>query len=281
MEVDCSQSYDVGTCRIRLPVSQLSGVAVRLALLVGMTGDDMGIMITASDLEESYNGILLDTSHPQREAPRAAIVLALTDPHEALAWYLKHYDSRDQGNIHVGRDARESSESLAQLVVETATAAGACVTDHGEITTPCLRFCKNNSSVRDDVTPDSYYSRMAKAYAELMASSAQPPPTNSLLVRTRLNEIGKSPFLNLIQSNSYKKGGLCGRDWILGLATGGTPDSTKFLYATYSDYQPDWITSQCIMRGSLRSSGNSTTSDLVQYAPDWQGNLRGVVGGRR
>ena len=199
--------------RIRFPVtSELSGIAVRLSLAIMLScwecQEHVGIMITASEMEESYNGFIIflvmeevknhdgdDMTKTSRHASsssssiRQALLASIPnmDPAETLAWYktLKHEETKERnmkqsrGVLHVGRDTRPSSESLASLVVQMAQAAGVVVVvDYGEITTPCLHYCMNHHNdshtigAGGEAVVDLYYHTMAQAYAELLLSSS-------------------------------------------------------------------------------------------------------------
>eukprot|EP00977_Amphora_coffeiformis_P000337 scaffold96_cov172-Amphora_coffeaeformis.AAC.1 len=218
---------------IRLPSHELArAVTVRLVLCAILAaGQDarlvdanhntvhVGIMITATELQGPDNGLIVVLVEEDRDPSssfggsilRTQLVSHFStlvsthkreDPRNTLAWYqsalsnhhlVKHKPQKVV--VHVGRDTHETSEFLAQLVVETATATGedvAVVVDHGEISTPCLHFCvhhhysqnntiSSNAMNGDDVV-DLYHHGLAQAYTNLMASSAQPSTTNSLLV---------------------------------------------------------------------------------------------------
>jgi len=152
--VDGTQIYDYGTAGFRYEASLLPCVAVRIGLLSAvhskaLGGDAVGVMITASHNGAPDNGLkLADATGGMWNATwesKAVVVANLKQPSRVLR-YLSDLSSSSSSLsssssssvVHVGRDTRDHSPALAQLVVRAARAMGATVVDHGLLTTPQL-----------------------------------------------------------------------------------------------------------------------------------------------
>lgn len=192
----------------RLDAALLPPFVVRVALIGTLrsrqTNKATGIMITASEYGDSFNGVqLFDAAATAAAAdgdddvslPRAVsddTKVNEPNPFEFTQWFLTQAEKLpiDVAPVmHIGRDTRAHSESLANLAIAAAQAAGARVMYHSEITTPCLYHCV--SCYNGVYSPylvqsppmsneDGYYGVLARSYASLVQGTAI--PETSLLV---------------------------------------------------------------------------------------------------
>lgn len=163
----------------------------------------VGVMVTASHNDESYNGVkLADVSGGMMCSAGEDLAVELVNMGDIDALMqrilsLQHQhqmQSQSQGNInhitdpqpmcvHIGRDTRTHSPALACLVVKTARAMGAIVVDHGVVTTPILHWCVQHSNPVQHLpalipimtpTVSGYQDLMAQSYLTLLQTAAAP-----------------------------------------------------------------------------------------------------------
>lgn len=180
----------------RLDASLLPGVAVRVGLLSALlslqcnTKKATGVMVTACEHKESFNGLqIIDPEEGQSRVSMTKMVNQQPGHNGLVRWFVEEVEKHATGIsvVHIGRDTRSHSESLANLVVSAAQAAGALVVNHGEITTPCLHHCVSHSSgvhspliSQPFLNEESYYDLLASSYATLVEGTDI--PQTSLLV---------------------------------------------------------------------------------------------------
>eukprot|EP00529_Nitzschia_sp_RCC80_P010956 CAMPEP_0113510406 /NCGR_PEP_ID=MMETSP0014_2-20120614/38120_1 /TAXON_ID=2857 /ORGANISM="Nitzschia sp." /LENGTH=634 /DNA_ID=CAMNT_0000406357 /DNA_START=132 /DNA_END=2036 /DNA_ORIENTATION=+ /assembly_acc=CAM_ASM_000159 len=162
--------------------------------------DTIGIMVTASHNDESYNGVKL--VDPMGEILADDVVCQqLTDyvngsdsNDDVKPWLdsLASSDFPDPQNttciIHVGHDTRSHSPSLTKLAVDAIQALGGKVIHHGVTTTPLLHHTvahQNQHRVPSliPIRPDAvgYYHLLASSYLALLQTTV----TASTSTKTR------------------------------------------------------------------------------------------------
>lgn len=177
-------------------LATLEAAAVRLTLrqceilLASNSSSSSGIMITASHLPEPYNGLVCVINDTSSLCMEESYLTNTSGEILQRFQRLQAANSRQKDNantpiLHVGRDTRESSEALADLVLQTARAAGVSAMNHGEIPTPCLGYVVHNYQdapvdKSSDSPSTSYYTRLAVAYGCLVQAHAT--SSNSLLI---------------------------------------------------------------------------------------------------
>lgn len=184
--------YTYGTAGFRMAADLLGPIMVRVGLAAAQRSSTLqaaiGVMITASHNPTIDNGVKIADPNGgmMAEDGETAVMTLVHAPMEEL---LAQLPLEHSATVHIGRDTREHSESLAELVVDAARAAGARVIDHGEITTPCLHHCvlHDNTTYLPPVTEphpheSGYYRLLAQSYSQLLLTSPSPMPTDSLLV---------------------------------------------------------------------------------------------------
>lgn len=153
-------------------------------------------MITASHNAEPDNGIKFADSHGGMldaawEQHAVSLANAPTSKHaliliQTLSDYTKGHRPSTTDNaplpkmvVHIGRDTRSHSPSLAALVIRAARAMGATVIDHGEVSTPMLHHfvMHANGHLLPSIIPQrcnesGYYEIMAMSYAALLRTGA-------------------------------------------------------------------------------------------------------------
>lgn len=169
-------------------------------------GDAMGIMITASHNDESYNGIKIANTHGGMLDPigeRKAVSL-VNERDDGTIWeyivrqrrLLEQKTKDDRRSIdsiiHIGRDTRVHSIAFRNILVRMIIAMGGRVIDHGICTTPMLHHAVlHDNFVRHlpaTIPPrpnvGGYLDLIAYSYLALCAtaSPATSRPTPTLLV---------------------------------------------------------------------------------------------------
>ena len=151
----------------------------------------MGVMITASHNPEEDNGMKLADSNGgmldadweghavslanARDAKQALVLIKTLEKYALGKFGGQNGGKMPRMTVHVGRDTRSHSPSLAKLVVRAALAMGATVIDHGEVSTPMLHHfvMHANGHLLPSIIPQrcnesGYYEIMALSYAALL-----------------------------------------------------------------------------------------------------------------
>ena len=190
--VQHQEHYAYGTAGFRFLHDELPPILLRVgvaaALLSLLEACEMGVMVTASHNTEDYNGVkLAGRDGGMVDAAAEALVVYVVNERnvETLLRFVE--DKLSTGGsatpptttpvavVHLGRDTRAHSASLACLVKQGATHAAASVQDHGVVTTPMLHHC-----VRHANSVHGYYREMplaipvrlhAAGYYELLVQS--------------------------------------------------------------------------------------------------------------
>ncbi|CEO96755.1 Phosphoacetylglucosamine mutase [Plasmodiophora brassicae] len=146
--------YSYGTAGFRDKAERLPSAMVRVGVLAALeskffNGKVTGVVITASHNQACDNGAkIMDwrgemMSHSWEDF---AADLANAAEGEAVVKLVKAFAAREKidlnapAKVFVGRDTRASSPSLQDCVIKGATAMGASVYNHGEVTTPQLHW---------------------------------------------------------------------------------------------------------------------------------------------
>lgn len=173
-----------------------------------LSGQAMGVMITASHNDESYNGVKIADPHGGMLAPlgeQMAVYLANErDVNATWQFIVAQQDKQVYNNnnknkvgntsvravVHVGRDTRVHSPQLAHLLVAMVTALGGTVVNHGICTTPMLHHAvlhDNFVAHLPGVIPcrpniGGYLDLLAWSYTALLSTRSTTTETPTLVV---------------------------------------------------------------------------------------------------
>lgn len=176
-------AFDYGTAGFRYQAVLLESVLVRVGIFAAHRSSQLqqsiGVMVTASHNDESYNGVKLADPHGGMMSPDGeALVVTLANApsvQQVLQLVTVGTANGTGGVIHVGRDTRSHSPALTQLLIRAAQAMGATVMLHGVVTTPILHYCVMMSNPRylPPLIPprpnvQGYYDQIANAYVALL-----------------------------------------------------------------------------------------------------------------
>lgn len=166
--------YDYGTAGFRYAATVMAPVMVRVGLVSRLLlgEQNMGVMITASHNDESYNGVKISNPDGSMIGPaQEALLIQWVNETDMQKWQhkLDELESTTLGSLHVGRDTRSHSPSLSALLVQAAQAMGVTVVDHGIVTTPMLHHIVLYSNVVDSklASRQAYLEQLAQAYVAL------------------------------------------------------------------------------------------------------------------
>jgi phosphoacetylglucosamine mutase len=214
VSMESERTMEYGTAGFRYDAAVLPPVMVRVGILATLraletaSGYHVGVMVTASHNDESYNGVKIadpDGGMMNAQGERLAVYLANERNTDALVQYFVAQQAKyttekriHSGNaatepvvVHVGRDTRSHSPFLTCLVVKAARACGALVLDHGVVTTPMLHHTvlhANHVKFLPKLIPhrphvDGYQRLLIDSYRALLATTDnQAPLQRSLLV---------------------------------------------------------------------------------------------------
>jgi phosphoacetylglucosamine mutase len=146
--------FTYGTAGFRQAAdADLAAVVLRTGLCAAARslqagGLAVGVMITASHNDASYNGVKIADAHGGMMAAEGeAMALEICnqgDGATAVAWMQAYYTAASSSDhaiipvVHVGRDTRSHSPAYRQRLVDMLTAVGGRVVDHGVCSTPML-----------------------------------------------------------------------------------------------------------------------------------------------
>ena len=175
--------YSYGTSGFRGLAATLPSITVRMGVLAALRSlstagaasapQSVGVMVTASHNEAPDNGVkLIDPSGEMMEPQWEQLATELANVAEQeVAGFCKQLALRLRlelggrpARVLVGRDTRDSSPSLCQLVVDGASALGAEVEDFGVVTTPQLHWLVRERNAGRDATLDAYYRTLSSAF---------------------------------------------------------------------------------------------------------------------
>jgi phosphoacetylglucosamine mutase len=186
--LDETTNYGYGTAGFRFKVEHMDGILLRVGIASAylLQDEDMGVMVTASHNDETYNGVKLsspDGSMIPSDLER--ILVGLVNERNLDAWRQQLQQQFEQpfssasATFHVGYDTRSHSERLTDLFVQGASAMGVTVTNHNVLTTPMLHHIVLHSNPKylpSSIPPcpsrEGYTKAMAKAYLELIQEVA-------------------------------------------------------------------------------------------------------------
>ena len=167
------KQYDYGTAGFRMHAEYLPPLMIRVGIIIALralqTQEHVGVMVTASHNDESYNGIKFADPHggmvgPEQEeiahilANERDVKKLLNLIHELFVKYTQknsqksssisgknqnhaQRSSSSSAMVHIGRDTRSHSPYLSDLIVRTIGSMGVTVKHHGVVTTPMLHHC--------------------------------------------------------------------------------------------------------------------------------------------
>lgn len=173
--------FGYGTAGFRYDASIMESLFVRVGILAAYRSaklqQSIGVMVTASHNDESYNGVkIADPNGGMMTPDGEALAVSLSNaptPEQVLGLVKDMPDFPPV--VHIGRDTRSHSPSLSQLTIRAAQAMGATVLQHGIVTTPILHYCvmMANSRHLPPLIPlrpnvQGYYDQVANAYMGLL-----------------------------------------------------------------------------------------------------------------
>jgi phosphoacetylglucosamine mutase len=141
---------DYGTAGFRYDAKVLPAVMVRVGLAATLRSlqqqAPIGVMVTASHNDESYNGVKMADQHGgMMGSDGESLAVELANERDVNALMIKVKELREKHStssfvptVHIGRDTREHSPALCSLVIKTARALGSRIVDHRVVTTPQL-----------------------------------------------------------------------------------------------------------------------------------------------
>mmetsp|Transcript_21924 Transcript_21924/g.33261 ORF Transcript_21924/g.33261 Transcript_21924/m.33261 type:complete len:573 (+) Transcript_21924:74-1792(+) len=182
-------TFAYGTAGFRYTANLLEGIMVRVGILAAYRSqpfESVGVMVTASHNDESYNGVkIADPTGGMMgaEGEALAVRLANAPTAEQILELLSFPQSKgvedNDSVVHFARDTRRHSASLCDLAIRAAQAMGATVHMHGVATTPQLHYCvmmDNPQYLPKLLLPPQphikgYYTQLADAYLELLGTA--------------------------------------------------------------------------------------------------------------
>jgi phosphoacetylglucosamine mutase len=203
---DQSRYYAYGTAGFRYAAGLLPPIVVRVGLIMALllkeqmttidgkersnttitsNSNSMGVMITASHNDESYNGLKISNPDGSMIGPvQEALLVQWVNESSVEAWKGLLLQGQEEsksasspssstplGALHVGRDTRSHSLPLSDLLIQAATAMGVTtICNHGILTTPMLHHIvlySNNSENKALASREAYLNHLANAYVAL------------------------------------------------------------------------------------------------------------------
>lgn len=198
--------WNYGTAGFRYDAKVLPPIMVRVGLTATLRSwqkqAPIGVMVTASHNDESYNGVKIADENGGMmtgDGEQLAVEVANERSIDSLLSKVRDlrvkYSTMERSfvpTIHVGRDTREHSPALSNLVVTMARAFGARVMDHGIVTTPMLHHAvlHGNRQFLPVLIPPrpnviGYYELLAHSYhalLETLPASSRSDRSQPLLV---------------------------------------------------------------------------------------------------
>lgn len=191
------ERYEYGTAGFRYAATVMGPVMVRVGLVARFlleeraeqqtqpAASNMGVMITASHNDESYNGVKI--SNPDGSMigqDQEALLVQWVNERNLDTWKHKLLQlvadpsstittttTTKIGSLHVGRDTRSHSLEFANLLMQAAKAMSIPIMNHGVVTTPMLHHVVLHSNTGGGgstlASRQGYLQQLAQAYMEL------------------------------------------------------------------------------------------------------------------
>ena len=183
--------FSYGTAGFRYDASVLDSIMVRVGILAAFRSSklqqEIGVMVTASHNDESYNGVKIADPDggmmaPDGEALAVQLANASLDELRAL---LRTVVISKNAVVHVGRDTRSHSPHFSQLTIRAAQAMGATVVSLGIVTTPMLHHVVLHANpqhlpllIPPRPNVEGYYDLLSHSYHNLLLTTGH---TESIL----------------------------------------------------------------------------------------------------
>lgn len=175
------QTLSYGTAGFRGPATTLFEAVLRCGVLAAArshvhSGRAVGVMVTASHNPPEDNGLkmiepdgsmlameweYLATQFVNEKNDPASVLNSVVDV-DQIAWQRKAV-------VFVGRDTRESSPALVDLVVQGVEVLGGHVVDLGVVTTPQLHFCVRAKDLEAGCAVEDYFTTLKRSFGRLIA----------------------------------------------------------------------------------------------------------------
>jgi phosphoacetylglucosamine mutase len=196
--LDEQTTYVYGTAGFRFKVEHMDGIMLRVGILSAflLGKENMGVMVTASHNDESYNGVKI--SQPDGSminSHQEQILVEWVNESSLIKWKTKllSFQSLEisKAVFFVGHDTRSHSERLTNLLIQGAQTMGISVSNMGVVTTPMLHHIvlhSNPSYLAQNIQPrpsrEGYVQTMAQAYLDLLqvVTHSTPSSTNQTLL---------------------------------------------------------------------------------------------------
>jgi phosphoacetylglucosamine mutase len=185
--------FDYGTAGFRYDASLLKSTMIRVGLAAAYRSfvlkEAVGVMITASHNDESFNGVKLADPNGGMMATEGECLAVRLANAITVDDLLSSIPITSHATVHVGRDTRSHSPDFEKLVVQAARAMGATVLVHGVVTTPQLHYCvlmDNPPHLPPLIPPrpyiQGYYEQLAHSYLGLLQGIPDEPNPIPLIV---------------------------------------------------------------------------------------------------
>mmetsp|Transcript_27495 Transcript_27495/g.41613 ORF Transcript_27495/g.41613 Transcript_27495/m.41613 type:complete len:576 (-) Transcript_27495:44-1771(-) len=188
-------TFTYGTAGFRYKANLLEGIMVRVGILAAyrsQPSSSVGVMVTASHNDESYNGVkIADPTGGMMGEEGEALAVQLANAataEQVLKVLSSDPKSSEDIVVHFGRDTRHHSASLCDLAVRAAQAMGASIHMHGVVTTPQLHYCvmmDNPQHLPKLLLPPQphvkgHYTQLSEAYLALLGTTATMNPSTTI-----------------------------------------------------------------------------------------------------
>jgi phosphoacetylglucosamine mutase len=210
--------FPYGTAGFRYHHALLPPIMIRVGIAARLLNyTTLGVMVTASHNDESYNGVKLAAGPDGGMINTTAEQLAerIVNEHDnekviqEIELVINSNSSVGCTALHVGRDTRSHSQALLELLLE-AFGTLCPIWNHGVVTTPMLHHVvfqqQQVTCVNESPSVETYLQSMARAYVKLLqtrestaTTSTQPATMSRTLIVDCACGVGYAAGQALIQ----------------------------------------------------------------------------------